>query len=95
MCRGVKAPLIVAALLAVPLALVPFAEATPLVPPVCVKKTVSAAGTTVTAQVTCEIEAEVTHCAPVGPPRCWTTYVETEPLVAAVRDALTCTCPPL
>lgn len=89
----VKTLLVAVALLAVPLALVPFAEATPLMPPVCMQKTYSAAGTTVTAQLTCEVEVEVTHCTRVGPPRCWTTYVETEPVIQAVADALTCTCP--
>jgi hypothetical protein len=90
-----KALILVLVALTLPLALAPLAEAGPLAPPVCMKKTVSAAGTTVTAQVTCEVEAEVTHCPPAGAGRCWAVIVETAPTMEKVRDALTCTCPPL
>lgn len=44
-------------------------------PPVCIQKSASARGTTVTAQVTCEVWVEVTHCPPFGSGPCWALLV--------------------
>lgn len=65
-----KAVLLVVLALALPLALAPMVEAGPYVPPVCTKRTVSAGGTTLTAQVTCSLELELTHCPPVEGSKC-------------------------
>lgn len=67
--------LLVVALLGVAL-LAPAALAGPYVPPVCLQKSASVAQTTVTAQLTCDVWVEVTHCPPVGDGPCRAFVVE-------------------
>lgn len=69
--------LVLVALVGVAL-LAPTAMAGPYLPPVCLQKSVDVANTEVTAQLTCEVWVEITHCPPVGSGPCWALV--TEPL---------------
>lgn len=71
-----KALLLVAAIGVALLA--PTVAAGPYFPPVCLQKSVDAANTHVTAQLTCEVWVEITHCPIAGSGPCWA--VMTEPL---------------
>lgn len=57
----------------------PIASAGPFLPPVCLQKSATVAHTTVTAQLTCEVWVEVTHCPPVGSGPCWALVTESLP----------------
>ena len=59
--------------------LAPAVAAGPFLPPVCLQKSATALRTTVTAQLTCDVWVEISHCPPVGYGPCW--LLATEPLL--------------